>query len=285
MGHYIFATLVICSSLVGCASNPISGEKEPMVAARYCTEQLPQPFIQDGHLYTTLSVSDIAGYSEPRQLALSYYSQYSDIDPDYEAVSVSFKYLLLPWKWEWRNNITGVLHSLHGGGRQDIDERRKNIRNALSKTLKIPELDWLSGLLIHADGDSYAHTKNEYNSKDERAYNVWIGHAIPNLLGRDPDNIKMKLNEPKYLGYAKELYATLKKDSGKDQLFNNFIVFVEELKCKDGLCPNFHALFNKEDMSKNSRIDVFMQCMNNTSRPLSKIEVQQAINLIKGGNP
>lgn len=284
MKKIIFAVIIFSCILVGCASNTLLAKKEPLDAATYCAAS--PSFGPDGHLYTTLSITDAAGYNEIRQLILSYYSQYPDIDDDYEAVSVSVKYLFVPWKWGWRNDITGVLHSLHGGNREAIDLRRKNIRNALSNTLNDPKNDWLSGLVIHAYGDSYAHTRNEFNSETESAYNVWIGHAIPDLLGNSPDNIKGRGNEPKYLGYVTDFYKTLKQSNGNgydDQKFKQFISFIDKLECAGGQCPNFHALFHGEPV-KNSRIDRFTDCMNLNSRPLLKAEVQQAIDIIiKGG--
>jgi hypothetical protein len=278
----VFIVVVICSMLSGCATHSITGEKEPDLAARICMEQLPPPpeFLQDGHLYTTLSVSNIAGYDEARQFLFSYYSQYPDIDSDYEAVPVAIKYLLLPWKWEWRNDIVGVLHSQYGGGRSAIDERRQKISNALSQTLTDPQLDWLSGLLIHAYADSYAHTKNTFNSKEEEAYNVWIGHAFPTLFGQSPDNIKTEISEPKYFAYITDLYSNLKLDVGDDQRFIKFKDFVDRLECNDGACPNFNALYNNQPVV-DTRIDEFIQCMNETSRQLSKEEIQKAIDLIK----
>ncbi|MCI5166383.1 MAG: hypothetical protein D3903_09860 [Candidatus Electrothrix sp. GM3_4] len=272
--------------LTGCASNKITGEQEPLAAAKECMKQLPcsssslEEFVRDGHLYTTLSIADIAGYDEPRQFMLSYYSQYPDIDTDYEAVPVALKYILLPWKWEWRNDIVGALHTQHGGGRAVIDERKRNISQALSRTLIDPKIDWLSGLLIHAYADSYAHTKNALNSKEERAYSVWIGHALPSLFGEDPDSIKTETGEPKYLGYITDLYSILKLGTGNDQAFIRFKNLVDRLVCENGKCPNFHALYNNQSVG-NARIDTFIQCMNKTSRQLSKEEIQKAIDLIK----
>jgi len=273
--------LSLCG-LIGCATNPIKGDHEPFDAANICLDKVPVEWIEDGHIYTTLTLTDISDYSERRQLMLSYYSQYPDIDTDYEAVPVSLKYLLLPWKWEWRNDITGQLHSLHGGDRSEIDDRRENIRNALSKTLANEKYDWLTGLIIHAYGDAYAHTKHSYNSSTETAYNVWIGHAIPSLLGKSPDKIKAPLNEPKYLGYIENLYSSMKKSSDTNEEFLKFYNFVDELKCNGGKCPNFHALFNNKFPSDQSPINIFRKCMNNTARQLSVSEVQQAMDLIKG---
>ena len=289
----IFSVIMISIMLSGCAANKITGSQEPLSAAGVCMEQFSSPsdpqlplpeFRPPGHLYTTLSIADIAGYDEPRQFLLSYYSQYPDIDTDYEAVPVALKYIPLPWKWEWRNDIVGELHAQHGGGRTAIDERRSNISQALSQTLPDPQLDWLSGLLIHAYADTYAHTKNAFNSEEEKAYNVWIGHALPSLFGEDPDSIKTETGEPKYLGYITALYSDLRLDNGNDQRFERFKEFVDELECNGEECPNFHALYNNHPAG-DARIDTFITCMNTTSRQLTKEEVRKAIDLIKKRSP
>jgi hypothetical protein len=274
--------MILLYGLAGCVSNPIKGDKEPFEAASICIEDMPVEFVYDGHIYTTLALTHISGYSDKRQLMLSYYSQYPDIDIDYEAVPVSLKYLFLPWKWEWRNDITGGLHSLHGGNRVEINNRRTNIRNAVSQTLPYEKYDWLTGLIIHAYGDAYAHTKNTYNSPSESAYNVWIGHAIPSLLRNSPDKIKKSLNEPKYLGYINDFYSSIQQSSDTDAEFLKFHDFVDNLECKGHHCPDFHALYNSELPSKESRINKFTVCMNKTARQLSVNEVQHAIDLIKG---
>lgn len=278
---YLLLLASICSlGLTESINNPIVTNKEPLEAAQYCTNKV-RTFLPDGHLYTTLSIIDIADYDDSRKMTISYYSQYPDIDPDYEAVPVSFKYLPLPWKWEWRNDITGSLHSLHGGNKVAINQRRNNIKQSLLKTLKDPKLDWLSGLIIHAYGDSFAHTKNDFNSEEEQAYNVWIGHAISSIFGNSPDDIKQKENEPKYLAYISDLYMTVKTNDNNDEKFNEFRSFVDNLECRGGVCPNFHALYT-DSPKDDSRIDQFTACMNKTARALKVSEVQQAMDLISG---
>lgn len=279
MKYSLLVIFILSYFISGCSSNPVIGSKEPLEAAQFCTEQVPEPFLPDGHLYTTLSLTDIAEYDDLRKMTITYYSQYPDIDPDFEAVPVSFKYLFIPWKWDWRNDITGTLHSLHGGDRKAIDQRRENIQSALSQSLEDPNLDWLSGLIIHAYGDSYAHTKNEFNSENEKAYNVWIGHAIPTIFGSSPDDIKKENNEPKYLGYISSLYRTIKLNDGHDERFIEFKNFVDKLDCEGGECPNFHALFTSNE---ENRIDKFTSCMNENSRPLKVSEINLAMSMIFG---
>lgn len=241
------------------------------------------PFVEDGHLYTTLSIADLAGLPDERQLVIAYFSQYPDLDTDYEAVPVSIKYLPLPHKWRWRNDITGKLHSLHGGEKAQIDTRREEIRTALSEVLMDPSKDWVAGLLIHAFADSYAHTKNNFGSVDEQAYGVWIGHAMPSLFGASPDKIKDPQNEPKYLAYIKDLYGVLSNNSTESDEFQEFYSLVDGLECRGNQCPNFHAVYLGESDSAPSRIDKFQSCMNRNMRQLTVEEVQSVLNFL--GDP
>lgn len=275
-------TIAFSILLAACSSNPIQGKLSPTDASTKCMATIPPapPFLPDGHLYTTLSIAALAMLPDERQLAIAYFSQYPDLDPDYEAVPVSLKYLLLPNKWTWRNDISGKLHSLHGGGRKEIDARRAIIRRAITEKLDDPAKDWQTGLLIHALGDTYAHTKNELNSEKEQAYGVWIGHLIPSLFGKSPDKIKTSLNEPKYLAYITDLYQLLSRNPNTDTSFQEFYQFIDDLECEDEQCPNFHALFNTKARSEPARIDKFQTCMNSSMRQLTKSEVQSVMDFM-----
>lgn len=272
-------TIALTISLAACASSPIQGKLSPTDATAKCIAEIPpaSPFLPDGHLYTTLSIAELALFPDERQLAIAYFSQYPDLDPDYEAVPVSLKYLLLPNKWAWRNDVSGKLHSLHGGRRAKIDIRRAAIRHAIAGMLNDPAKDWQTGLLIHALGDTYAHTKNEFNSDNEQAYGVWIGHLLPSLFGSSPDQIKTPLNEPKYLGYISDLYQLLSGNSTTNVRFQEFYRFVDDLKCEGDQCPNFHAIFNTKVNDEPARIDQFQACMNSSMRQLTKSEVQSVM--------
>ncbi len=280
MKNFITAALPVIAILSGCSSLPPAGNLAPLQAAKICNAKIGESFGPDGHLYTTLSIAEKAGYERLRQLTLAYYSQYPDLDLDYEAVAVSIKYILIPWQWTWRNDITGGLHSLHGGGRSEIDMRRLKIRNALAKTITQTDMDWLSGLLIHAYGDAYAHTKGELNSDNEQAYGPWIGHAVSSLLGNNPDNIKNPTTEPKYFAFVNNLYQTIKIDQAKDDRLDDFIRYAKDIKCSNGQCPNFFKIATDKPAGS-SIIDKFSGCMNETARHLTSAEVQQAIDLIK----
>ena len=285
MKNYNLVFFFLFSMLFACA-NPIIGTQEPANAIQVCSEKVKgigdfsAEYMQDGHLYTTLAITDLVQLPIERQLTLSYYTQYPDIDPDYEATPVAIKYMLVPWKYAWRNNITGKLHSLHGGNSAYIKKRRENIGEALKETIKDPSLDWLSGLIIHAYGDSYAHTKYAYDSEYEHAYNVWLGHMWATLMRRSPDAIKRNaITEEKYLAYINDFYQDINLDAANDYEFKRFEAFVESYECTGGACPNFHAEYNNQDPEDN-KIDLFRDCMNKSSRQLTPLEVSKAFELI-----
>lgn len=268
---------------IGC-SNKIEGTIEPSYAIQQCLEDvLSIKYNEIGHTYTTFKMCRIAGLDMNRSIALSYYSQYPDIDYDYAATLVGFKYLLIPWEHDWRNDITGVLHSLHGGDHEAIGDRRKNIEKVLKETLKDPENDPVSGLLLHAYADTFAHTKNRFDTDDEQAYGPWIGHAIPNLCGHSPDNIKYGHNMEKYIGYLDDLFEIIKTDDSDEQEFERLKRAVQDLKCDDTKCPDFHKLY-VENTQEGAMLKRFEDCMNKTARQLTRDEIQRVMDMAKSGH-
>lgn len=278
----VFIILLLATNV----SNVFGKTMKPKVAVKYCLEKYWEDqgpsivYEKDGHYYTTYFVAKNSNFRTLRAFTLSYYSQYPDIDKSYNAVPVSIKYLLVPWKWKWRNDITGVLHSLHGGGREKIDIRRQSIRRALKNTLNDPNLDWLSGLLIHAFGDSYAHTKRKYNSQKEKAYGVWIGHALANIFGKSPDDLKREGNKRKYKAYVKDLFHTFSEKNIEDFNDDKLNEFIDTL-CEEGAeCKNFHKLIEQSQNKEVGLMDTVENCINENAIPLSVDEIKQAIDLI-----
>jgi hypothetical protein len=280
--------LFVNTLCVGCASNPVVGDAEPSDATAVCmAEVFPDNYQKsslkilyeaDGHLYTAWWVAKEAGIEPKRALMLAYYSQYPDIDITYEATPVAIKYFFWPIQWDWRDNITGRLHSLHGGDHNVVEARRNEIASILRETLQNEQLDWLSGLLIHALGDAFAHTKNAFQSSKEQAYGKRIGHAIPSLLGCSPDKICREENGLKYLGYVRSLRSVLNSHENTSLL---------ERVC-DGSEPNFVGpefdwAHVSEESLKDKPMARFVNCMNKKVRPLSVEEVMAAIVKINSG--
>ncbi len=278
-----YIALILIFFVSGCATNPPQGSESPMSAREMCNKQASILYTEEGHLYTTSTIASILGYTNDRELMLSYFSQYPDIDPNYDATYVGITHLLIPFNLSWRNDITGVLHSLHGGDQKDVDFRRKKIKKLLSETIKNPKQDVISGLLIHAFADSYAHTKDEFG-KNEVSYGPWIGHAVESIFGQNPDDITIKLNQTKYIAYVISLYDVMKKGvtngQNNDSKLTDFIDYIKAnaKPQNDGFFLNFHT-FNKDKHMR--KIDMFAACMQIKSRPLTKTEVQNVINSIK----
>ena len=274
--------------LSGCSQIPaiqLLGNKEPMDAAKACADEASTKLLEDGHKYTTYGISDIAGYDKQRKLTLTYFSQYPDLDPDYDAIMASVRYFFVPWYWGWHSKINGILHSLHDGDQSAIDKRRGAIKNALLISLKDKNQDWLSGLLIHAYGDAYAHTSGKYRSGQEDAYGPWWGHTWDYITRNNPDGIKNPVTEPKYLAYVNELYHVLRSDQPPDQsnaALETFKREVKEMRCTPGECPILQAVPDRNPEASIGEVKQFGDCMIKDARALKRSEVEDAISRIKG---
>lgn len=152
----------------------------------------------DGHLYTTFVVATLAGIPLLRALDLSWGSQIPDANRKFTAVSAAWDVL---WN-KHSKRLMKILHSLHGGDQKAVIKRRADLKSLLMEGRERGEPDWKLGLIVHAYGDSYAHTYLK-NGK-ETAYGIPLGHAgdghTPDKIGEFPD---------KYLAYIQSLYEAL----------------------------------------------------------------------------
>ena len=140
---------------------------------------------RDGHQDTTYLVAILAGHSAHDAALLSFYNQAAD--------DVWFRFSAPPltfWgsvtDWGYRHRIIGVLHSLHGGDAQAALDRRRALAIAISDAdSSAPDYYWQTGLMLHALGDSFAHTR-----ADGSAYGELYGHAFdghtPDIIGERP---------------------------------------------------------------------------------------------------
>lgn len=171
----------------------------------------------DGHLYTTFIILRAAGVEESKSYDISYCSQLPD-DNLWFSASLAFFYPNI----KYRNNIMGIIHSLHGGNEQAVINRRNNIKaliqeSLLSNVLSNCEL----GILVHAYADSYAHTYSK-NGK-LKAYDLFLGHL---LHGHEPDVIAFYPD--KYANYIAELFDLFKTKKSM-KLPNKFLLYVRNL--------------------------------------------------------
>jgi hypothetical protein len=152
----------------------------------------------DGHLYTTFVVARLVGMPIPRALELGWGCQVPDANKKYSAVSAAWKSL-----WEkYELDLMRVLHSIHGGKEEKVRKRREDLKQLITEAIKRGDPDWRVGLIIHAYGDSFAHTFTKMGK--EHSYKPPFGHAGH---GHTPDKIG---NFPKkYQDYVAGLYVAL----------------------------------------------------------------------------
>lgn len=82
--------------------------------------------------------------------------------------------------------ISEVLHSMHGGDAGAVCDRRRCLAKVLRRALADGRPTWQIGIIIHAFGDSFAHTRES----DGSAYSYPTGHAAD---GKWPDVIGNRL--------------------------------------------------------------------------------------------
>jgi hypothetical protein len=147
-----------------------------------------------GHFYTTYIIAQLAGFNDlpgyDKAFDLAYWSQYPDEDYRYDAISALHTIGIDAQR------IQFYLHSLSGGD-------SKCTRKSLEDLLRGGGLErWEMGMVIHAFGDSFAHSK--FLDGKEVQYVYPFGHAED---GHEPDHI---INDrEKYKNYARRLFMSL----------------------------------------------------------------------------
>lgn len=228
-------------------------------------------FIENGHLYSTYKVARFAGYDEQDALVLAYFSQYPDIDEEFNAVNQFGK--VFSGK---RRFVVKVLHSLHGGNADEIRQRRTKLRSLIKHHVSKGEF-WKAGVLIHSLGDSYAHTKGKFGSSNEKAYGPVFGHGIPSALDKitginlDPDDLDRKVVREKYVAYINDLFEILNHGNSDQSGFDKFVNNINVDQCADKMCPTFQVL----DKDNEALVDRFIKCMNKSLKSLDEDEMKQ----------
>lgn len=191
------ATLLTC----GCRT---SGPKARTVA----TMNIEPMFSSDGHQFTTALMATYAQLPPQKVYALTYYSQFPDLDSRFSAVWVGLWTAPLPCCWRWRGDIMAQLHSLHGGNNAEVQFRRWYLAELVRRKVREGTEESLmeAGLMIHALGDSYAHTKGEFKGGAETAFGSLVGHAF---YWHEPDEIARPEVFPKYAEYATQLFKAV----------------------------------------------------------------------------
>ncbi len=168
---------------------------------------------RDGHQDTTYIVAVLAGRSPREAALLSFYNQAADdLAMRFSAPNVAV-WGSVPGAWGYRHRINAVLHSLHGGDVGAVQERRDHLAGLIAAS-DPDSVDhaWQTGLLIHAFGDSFAHTRD-----DGSAYGGLYGHLFD---GHAPDIVANRPNL--YLDYVRALYAALETSEANTDGFAAF---------------------------------------------------------------
>lgn len=180
----------------------------------------------DGHFYTAGYIAFIAGYQgQDKAQRISCFTQKPDEMIGLNAIYVA----LMPLPLDYRHQVVNGLHSLHGGNTEVVLERRKQLKRMIIESLQSDSTpDWQTGFLIHAFGDSFAHTKGT----PPRAYGEFIGHAFDSLFADDPDAIFVDDHPTKYIAYVRELFDALRQgrpDAPADEkALAGFITAIED---------------------------------------------------------
>lgn len=189
--------------------------------------QPPGPSImypREGHQLTTSIVAGIAGLSAEDVHQLSFFSQApDDMTLRYSAVAVGI-WGSVPLFWGYRSRINSILHSLHGGGKKEVDIRHQYFLQRIhDDMLKPDEPRWQVGFMIHAMGDSYAHTKGHTDNLS--AYSECIGHIF--AFKNKPDTIVANNNSEIYVLYVRSLYKALRTERANPNQLEHFIKEIE----------------------------------------------------------
>ncbi len=223
-----------------------------------------------GHLDTPYLIARFAGRSEDESLWLSFYSEYPDESKDFSATGQFFNF-----GKEWRGFIYNKVHSLHGGNYKEIKKRRSDLKNSISKALTEPNIR-KAGLLIHALGDSYAHTKGKLNTIDEKAYGETIGHGLASLCFHDPDKAFRISNRDKYIEFITELFNLLKTENADEVKFRNYVKQVKDASCTKDEC----AIEELNLVVEHQKIHNFLLANLHTIPSIQEDELLDAFSLI-----
>ncbi|MCX5651811.1 MAG: dockerin type I domain-containing protein [Planctomycetota bacterium] len=143
-----------------------------------------------GHFWTTyLLLAQCKGIDPAKAMELAYFSQLADIWGLLDAIPAGSRGFLReivqgdPTLEERDRMIAEILHSLHGGDAGAVCDRRRCLAKALQRALADGKPTWQIGIIIHAFGDSFAHTK----VSDGSAYSYPLGHSEdgtwPDVIG------------------------------------------------------------------------------------------------------
>jgi hypothetical protein len=223
------ACAAMALALAGCATQPAYRTLNPSCL----TADNGLKYQRDGHQDTVFITARLAGMPAREAAELSFYAQAADdIAWTYAAPQVSV------WGtfgfWGYRHRVNAVLHSLHGGDADAAERRRERLAFEISRRMgpgasSDPDWAWQTGFMIHALGDSFAHTRADGTAYGELYGHLFDGHT-PDLAGLRPEL---------YQSYVIALYTALGGDSGED--FEALSDFLASVAAEGGDVDRFAA--------------------------------------------
>ncbi|MCH7334690.1 hypothetical protein [Acinetobacter modestus] len=270
-----FLVLCLLSVLI---SQTFAGNLSPRDAIKVCSKESEKKpyFTETGHLNTTYKIATIAGRPFDAK-ALAYFSQYPDEDKEFDAIRNAIKNKIPFISDDLSQAAVRKLHSLHGGDQDIILARRKSLELAIQRNLESSSNIWKAGLLIHAYGDTFAHTKGKFGSQDEKAFGPFSGHLFHSIFQDDPDNILVGDARVKYTAFVKDLFNVLKTNDADKNALQDYITKAENTNCKTDSCFKREVLGVQEFLG----FSKFNSCMDANMKPLSNNQVLDVLNQIQ----
>lgn len=123
-------------------------------------------------------------FTDAQAYELAYYTQYPDEDLAYAAKEAGVVIMgsgegspFSPSQVLFSYDIQKLLHSLHGGNAAEVKRRRDCLESMVRNYSNLAA--WERGLLIHALGDAYAHTRGSRGAGT--AFEPPLGHSFAPL--------------------------------------------------------------------------------------------------------
>lgn len=210
---------------------------EPLALEVCGPVKLELKYKSDGHLDTAYIVARHAGWEAAAAAELAFYTQApDDFAVAYSAPSGTAR--LFGLQFERAHLLSSVLHSLHGGGMDDVAHRQRVLAQMIAEQAGAyddparQDERWKAGFLVHALGDSYAHVWGVNQDRaGSVAYNPVVGHIPDGLVHGNPDDIAG--NFPNYALYVRALYAALDRGNGDAAALDGYLADVESAVARE----------------------------------------------------
>ena len=219
------SVLLASLSLAACST-----WEQPLIGKACGTSMDGAKYMSDGHLDTTYLIARYAGWDALPAAQLAYFSEAPDDFPvEYSAPSGTARLFLL--QFERAHLLSSVLHSLHGGGTDDVQARQANLVALLNVQLDNHRNEqgfvdmWKVGFAIHALGDAYAHVWGiNQQQPGQMSYNPVVGHILDGWVRGNPDVIGDNVDN--YERFVRALYGALETSDARPTELDAYLLDV-----------------------------------------------------------